>query len=98
MSKITIAQIRAHNKASGRLWFERKTMAYFASKIESVPYSGSGGTYFISSERTGFHSDSPREYNIRQYLPDGEIRTIGKGTWDITEARSKARKLAKGII
>jgi hypothetical protein len=69
----TISDVKAANKAAGLYFFERSTMRFFNSRIESPLYKG---RYFITSER-GSH-DILRRYTIREVRPNGDIHTVGK--------------------
>jgi len=88
----TIAEVRAANKAAGQYFFERATMRFFRSIVESGLYAG---RYFVTSER-GPHDDSPRRYSVREAEPDGGIETCGdfQEYLTIEDARAAARELA----
>jgi len=92
----TIADVRAANKAAGQRWFERKTMRFFQSRIESALY---GGRYFITSEQCP-GTGHARKYSIREALPTGEVETVGEFQQyrHIEDAREAARKLARGGV
>lgn len=92
----TVADVRAANKAAGRYFFERATMRFFQSRIESTLY---GGRYFITSEQCPGVGHA-RLYSVREALPDGEIGTVGEFQQyrHIEDAREAARRLARGGV
>jgi hypothetical protein len=80
----TMAQIKAAVRRAGGHWFDPGTMEFFSSRLESGPFVGPGGVYFVSSERMTWPNrpdwDAPRRYTVRQFHPDkGAISTPG---WD----------------
>lgn len=85
-----IAEIKTVNKAAGYHWFDRSTMRFFKSKIESGVY---GGRFFVTSEQPPY---GPRTFTIHEALPNGDIKTVSDflpfSTLD--EARKNARKMA----
>jgi hypothetical protein len=100
---ITMAEIRQRNRAAGYHYFSKATMRFFASRIESRPYAGPGGVFFITSEqylnaaRPG--AAGPRLYSVRRFdtntgecFTEGQFHRIGQ----IEEARRLARQAAKG--
>jgi hypothetical protein len=69
----TMTEVKNANKAIGNHFFDKKTMAFFHSEVESrLLY----GRYFVTSER--FSVDYPKLYTIREVLSDGSIKTIGE--------------------
>jgi len=80
----TMAQVKAANKAIGHHWFERSTMRFFNSVIESGLLRG---RFFITSERREL--DFPKRYTVRRAQADGSIETVGtfQGYSDIELAR-----------
>ena len=80
----TMAQVKAANKAIGNHWFERSTMRFFNSRIESGLLRG---RFFITSERREL--DFPKRYTVREVLADGDIKTVGEfqGYTDLELAR-----------
>tara|TARA_R110000824_G_scaffold388405_3_gene583975 strand:+ start:960 stop:1226 length:267 start_codon:yes stop_codon:yes gene_type:complete len=69
-----MADIKRNNKQAGLHFFDKDTMNYFDSKIETGLYKDNT---FITSER---HNDSnePRRFTIRKALECGKsIKTIG---------------------
>jgi hypothetical protein len=73
--RMTIADVRAKNKAIGQYWFEPSTMRFFNSKIETGLY---GNKYFVTSERFEISPEYPKKYSVRIAKPDGSIDTIGE--------------------
>ena len=71
----TMSDVRAKNKKIGHHFFDRDTMAFWDSKVESGLFRG---TYFITSEKHGTNG-KPRQFTIRQALRTGEVITVGKG-------------------
>ncbi len=67
-----IAELRAANKAINHHWFDRETIRFFNSKIESKLH---GGVYFVTSER---FDNEAKKFAIRKANPDGSVSTIGK--------------------
>ncbi len=66
--------IKRNNKQNSRYFFDKQTMKFFNSKIESKLYADNT---FITSERENLQI--PRTYTIRIALDNGrEIGTIGK--------------------
>lgn len=90
----TMADVRAANRALGHHFFERDTMRFFESRVESALYAG---RYFITSEKAGFR-ETQRKFTIREVTPDGYIKTVGEFcAYDFIEnARDEARRLAAG--
>ena len=91
----TLAEARdAHNTAGGH-FFDRASMRFFDSRIESALY---GGRYFITSEQ--FHDGSyhaVRGYTIREVKADTSIDTVDRfqAYATLAEARSVARTMSK---
>ena len=64
----TMADVKRSNKEAGFHLFDRSTMRFFDSRIESGLYRGPGGVYFVTSER--FHPEStgePRMFTVRKF-------------------------------
>jgi len=70
--RITLAEIRAANKAAGFYFFEPATLRFFDSRILRAVYQGPGGVYFITSEQ--FHGSggytAPRKHTVRKFNPE----------------------------
>lgn len=90
----TISEVRAANRRIDNHFFDRDTMRFFKSKIESGVY---GGRYFITSEQ--FREDSSRRYTIREAKASGEVNTIGafQAYYSLEDARQNARELVKQL-
>lgn len=91
----TIAEVRQANRAIGHHFFDRSTMRFFASRVESGLYAG---RYFITSEKAGFQSEQ-RKFTIREVGSNGEVKTVGDTFNEflfIEDARDRCRELAKG--
>jgi len=80
----TLAEVKAANKAIGNHWFERSTMRFFNSKVETGLLRG---RFFITSER--MELTFPKRYTVREAMPDGDIKTVGEfqGYTDLELAR-----------
>ncbi len=89
-----IADVRAANKAVGGHWFDRSSMRFFNSVIESGLI---GGRFFVTSERMDL--DRPKLYSVREAKPTGEIDTVGEfqGYRDRTSAVLAARCVRMGV-
>ena len=85
----TIAEVRAANRANGGHWFDKDTMRFFNSRIESKLI---GGKYFISSEQSPPFNDQvwPREYSVRVVSDDASIDTVN----DFQEYKTKQQARA----
>ena len=95
----TISSIKQLNKANGFHFFDRKTMRFFASKIEShLSYGNDKTGYFITSEKTGFES-TERVYTIREVnFLTGDCHTLksieGNAKFKVlAEAKAKIKLL-----
>ena len=85
----TIAEVKALNARMGYHYFDRSTMRFFNSRVESGLYSG---RFFITSER--MELSFPKRYSVRVINPEtGDIQTVGEfqGYSDIELARIAAR-------
>lgn len=73
-----MADVKAANAAIGGHWFERSTMRFFNTRIESklMTRGSSGRQVFITSERCD--ETTPRKYTVREALTDGSIDTVGE--------------------
>ena len=90
---MTIAQIKAANKAAGHNFFSRDTMKFFNSHIEPRVYSGIGGTFFVTSEK---FQDQPRTWKVRRFEPTGRVYTEGGSYHTKANAQLAAKGLAQG--
>jgi len=80
----TISDVKRANKEAGNFFFERKTMNFFKSKIESTLLKGK---YFITSEQ---YKDEPRKYTLREVADDASINTVGSFQQFRTKADAKS--------
>ena len=72
--KLTMADIRRNNKEAGYHFFDKDSMRFFNSRIETGLYKDNT---FITSERYDYNY--PREYTIRRAVDGGiKIETIGE--------------------
>lgn len=72
----TMAEIKSANKLAGYYFFERASMRFFDSCVESGVYQG---RYFVTSEQFhGSQGSEPRKYTVRVCGPDGDIDTVGE--------------------
>jgi hypothetical protein len=97
----TMADVKAANQSIGSHWFERSTMRFFNTRIESKlmtrgpsEAAPGGRQVFITSER--MDENHAREYTIREAKPDGDIDTLGEfqGYKTLEDAQRAVRLLA----
>lgn len=70
---VSMDDVRAVNAEIGHCWFDRSTMRFFRTRIESTLI---GGQYFVTSEQC---SDAHRRlYSVRRAEPNGQIDTVGE--------------------
>mgnify|MGYP001156849128 CR=1 FL=1 len=93
--RLTMTDIKRNNKEAGHHFFDRDTMRFFNSRIESGLYKDNT---FITSEQ--FDYNSPREYTIRRVVDGGiKIETIGEfGQFETLEDAKIGRKKFNGEI
>lgn len=71
---MNLSEMRSLNRQNGGHWFDRGTMRFFASKVET-PANDEG--YFVTSEKTGPDSDE-RRFTVRKIdLETGAVDTVG---------------------
>ncbi len=88
--KRSMADVRAANKAAGKHWFDRATMKFWRSRIETPLYANG---CFVTSESEG--DGKRRYYTVRRAMPDGSIQNVGKFMeWGMLEY---AISVAKGV-
>ena len=89
MSTLTLTDIKNNNKKAGKNWFDKDTMRFFDSRIESKLYSDNT---FITSEKQ--EHQFPREYTIRIALNNGvDIESVGEfQQFDTLEQAREYRK------
>ena len=91
MSTLTLTDIKNNNKKAGKNWFDKDTMRFFKSRIESKLYSDNT---FITSEQQSYQH--PREYTIRIALNNGvDIESVGE--FQQFETLEQAREYRKTI-
>lgn len=88
----SLTQVKEANRKSGSNFFERETMEFFNSNVESILI---GGRYFVTSER--MELSHPKLFTIREAQADGDIDTVGKFRGYDTKraAVAEAKRLAK---
>lgn len=87
MKTYTINAIQAEMNNRGSHWWDRGSMQFFNTRVGKQVYQGSGGIYFVTSEKG---PDGKRLYSVRQYKPDSkEIDTIGNFC-SMTRAQAEA--------
>ena len=77
----TIAEVKQANKQAGLHFFDKKTMEFFNSRIESTLIKKEGKQYFITSEQFSNSLSNyigKRLFTIREVKENGEIKTIGE--------------------
>lgn len=86
----TINDIKTAVRVRGSHWFDPDTMRFFKTRVLEGVYQGSGGIYFVTSER---YNEQPRKFTVRKFTPDGaDISTVGEFN-EMT--RAAAIRLAK---
>ena len=91
----TLADARAHNTAQGLHFFDRGTMKFWKSRIESTLIRG---RYFITSEapfELGGRT-ARRIYAVRYANNDGTIKTLASFLRSKDEARGFIRQAIAG--
>lgn len=80
---------------NGSYWWDRDTMKFFATRLESEAFQGTGGIFFVTSEQP---PRGGRHCNVRKFNPESlRISTIGEFCkMHRDDAIDLARKLAKG--
>jgi hypothetical protein len=99
----SMADVRRANAESGGHWFEKSSMRFFNSRIETgIVRCGSVGegqaqrytrARFVSSEQG---PDNRRAYTIREAQPNGDIDTVGEFQQYKTMRAAKAAILTGG--
>lgn len=73
---MTIADIKRRNAEAGLHFFDRSTMRFFDSRVLAPIWTGTDGSYFVTSER--FNADEPRLYTVRKIdWATGVVDTVG---------------------
>ena len=87
----TMADVKRANRAAGRFWFSKATLAYFNSRVGSKIFAG---RLFISSE--SHRPTAPRLYAINVINDDATIETDQSKRYPTyAAARAAAEGLAK---
>ncbi len=95
MSYDTIADMATANRTAGNHWFDRDTLEWFGSKIETdVLY----GRYFVSSEQDQHGAwGGERRYTIRMCDDRGAVHSLGQfGEYNTLPAAVHALQLKIG--
>lgn len=82
----TLAEFKAAYKKTGMHFFDRKTMRFFNTRIESGLLKGK---YFITSE--AFKESQPRLYTLREIQDDLQIKTVGQ--FNSCKTKEEAKRL-----
>lgn len=93
---MTMADVKERNRLAGGHFFDRDTMKFFGSRIESGLYKNST---FITSEYTGFERKN-RAYTVRVFdEKTGEIKTArfadGTDTFNYFQTKEYARAFCR---
>lgn len=92
--RVTMADVKSANaryhreKGDAFSFFDRKTQRHFGRDKFSGPYSGPGGTFFVTSTKVGIA--------VYRVQPSGDIRFAAHDFRSIDAARDAAKGLAKG--
>jgi len=90
-----MSDVRRINKEKGMHFFDRDTMRFFSSRIETKNFL-IDGKYFITSEQRDM--TQRRRYTVRKFNPEtGSITTVGdfQQFGSAAEARKGAYKFAE---
>jgi hypothetical protein len=88
----TLAEFKAANKAAGNHFFDRKTMNFFNSRIESGLI---GGMFFITSESDMRNTE--RFYNVRRIDNGGvSVNTVAK--FNTIKYKDTAKRLISRLL
>lgn len=72
----TINKIQDEMNRSGSHWWDRDSMRFFGTRVSEKVYQGSGGVYFVTSEKP---PHGARSYSVRRYDPaEKSIDTVGE--------------------
>lgn len=86
----TLAEFKAVYKSTGMHFFDRKTMKFFNSRIESGLIKGK---YFITSESDMRNEN--RFFNVREIEYDLQIKTVGE--FNTLFSKEKAKSLINSL-
>ncbi len=70
----TLTEVKKANAALGQHWFDKATLEFFDTRIET-PLNG--GLVFITSEKAP-GLEQPRRFTIRYVKADGAVATLGE--------------------
>lgn len=70
---VSIAALKHLNELNGGCWFEKSSMRFFGTRIESGIING---RYFITSEQQD--EGRPRKFSIRTFDDEGSVDTVGE--------------------
>ncbi len=87
----TMSDVRAKNKEIGHFFFDRETMKFWDSKVETGLFRG---RYFITSERERT-ATAKRKFKVREVLKTGEIISVGIQYPDLDSAKEAVKALIK---
>jgi hypothetical protein len=90
--KLTMSDVKIWNKRAGQHFFDRATMKFFESRIESTLMKGN---YFITSEKP---PHNPRHYKVRQYNPNNHHIISISEELSYDGAKQLIKDLQKGIV
>lgn len=95
--KTTIAEVKEKNREAGQHFFEKDTMRFFDSRIESKVYQG---TYFVTSEQFhGLAGDGERLFTIREFdYETGKVDTAGNTRFQEFTSLEVARERIRELI
>ena len=86
---MNMQDVIATNMANRHHFFDRGTMDYWHSKIETGVIDG---RYFITSENQ-FYDDQPRQYRVRRIIDGGKsIETVSGPHDSLAEAQAGLQK------
>lgn len=99
IERYTISDFKYYNQEAGLHFFDRSSMRFFDSRIESAAYNGPSGHYFITSERVhGSSASAPRGFTVRRFFPEtGIVKSVSEfnDIGDLADARQFARAAAR---
>ena len=87
---MTIADIKQKLRAGGNHFFDRDTMRWFGSRVESSLYKNNT---FITSEYTGFER-TKRAYTVR-YYDEAKNTVVDVSGFGAFSTKDAAREFAK---
>jgi hypothetical protein len=88
----TLAEFRQFNKETGRHFFDRDTMWFWNSRVESGLIKG---RYFITSEDSvSFQGTPERIFAVREANADGSVTTLKSHIADKAAARAELKAFA----